>query len=506
MSNTSGASQDILARRLLAAFEKPIKNAQTHANHDEIFKHLKELCPDPSEPLTKKNDQDNFTKVPILKAWEKDDPKTFNNAIDTLLKTYPLPNAANNDNLDDLARKLQAFQDGIEPFDDADCPNTIATAIEDIAAKYTDPLAYPPEWVDNGYAGAIAALARFTTEYKGKGTAPPGNDPGDDAPEKLWPKFTALVTNETIKKESPRWERTRTTCGFFGCDWADVKFMLEFDLRQGKPGTDAALHTAASDFLRTCPEVLELMEKDFWGDKDMHTIYQAYRDRHPRTAKSRDSRSLGTRQSRTPGRDRDNIPSRPKKVKVVNDFDKIYVNDPDQGGKRVQGTIVYAWPGWLDVKMPKIIDENSGEKFSAERYNAFPQSAHPNETKIFKDGAPQKWLNKADKDDLKGLGLKDVTINHFTYAKAPRQDPSKRKLTWPRVYVVGYVNNKPKDERFMTVWVRTTFSNNFPTEGIDAIMLEQRKQDGLPHPGESRIAEIVSDPGSDSDSDDSLPF
>ncbi|KAK4141201.1 uncharacterized protein C8A04DRAFT_31172 [Dichotomopilus funicola] len=501
MSNPSGPSQDLLVRRLLAAFDKPIQNAKTHPDRDKIHKHLKSLCPDPSVPLDKKSDQDNLNKVQILKAWEKDDPKAFNSAIDRLLATYPFPKDGDAEKLDDLARKLYAFQGDYEPLN---CSDTIAAAINEIAAKHPEPIGYPDEWAEDNYAGAIAALKRFAAEYKGKETAPPGGDPpggdppggdppggpSDDAPEKLWPKFTALVDNGTIKKDSPRWNMTRTTCDLYGCDWADLKFKLEFELRQGtSAGTDTDMHNAASKFLRASPEILKFMEEDFWGDKDMYTIYQAYRDRYPRIVKSRDSRIMGACQSRTPARDQDTIPSRPKKVNVKDGFDKIYVNDPDQGGKRVLGTIVYAWTGWLDVKMPKIEDKDSGEKFSAER-----------------DGAPAKWLQKSEKESLEGLELKDVTINHFTYAKAPKQDENKRNRNWPRVFVVGYMNNKPKDERFMTVWVRSTFNGGFRSDNIDAIMIEQRKQDGLPHPGLPRITDIEPEPVSEAESDNSLPF
>ncbi|KAK4242946.1 hypothetical protein C7999DRAFT_18614, partial [Corynascus novoguineensis] len=325
-------------------------------------------------------------------------------------------------------------------------------------------------------------------------------------PEKRWPKFTALVNNGTIEKDSPRWRMTRTTCGLSGCDWADVKFFLEFDLK-GKTGavTDTDMHTAASDFLRACPEILKLMEEDFWGDKDMHTIYQAYRDQHPRTVKSRDFRSLGLRQSRTPGRDRIAVPSRPRKAQVVEDFDKIYVNDPDQGGKRVLGTIVYAWSGWLDVQMPEIVDEDSGGVFSAERYNLFPQKAHPTETMNFKAGAPDKWLDISPQRSLEGYKLKDVTINHFTYAK-PRRRKEYDKIYFPRAYVVGFINKKPRDERYMTVWVRSTFKTAFSSDNVDEIMIEQRKQVGLLHPGVPRVADVESGSGSEADSDDSLPF
>jgi hypothetical protein len=544
MSDTSGASQDLLVRRLLAAFQRPIDNAQKHPDRDKIFKHLKNLCPDQGVPLLKKH-QDTFNKLPILKAWEKDDPKAFNKAIDDLLKTYPLP-----DDLHDLARKLQAFQDDYEPLD---CSELIATAIEEIAAKYPDRLDFPAEWADDDYAGANAALTEFKVKYKGKGTSPPGGDPpggdppggdppggdppggdppggdppggdppggdppggdpprddlGDDAPEKLWPRFTALVNNGTIKKDSHRWLKTKTTCGLVGCDWADMKFYLEFELK-GKAGavTDTDVYNDATDFERKCPEILNHMEKDFWGDGDMHKIYRAYRDRHPRQVQSRDSRSGGARRSKTPALDRIQILNIPIRPKVIEDFDKIYVNDPDQGGKRVEGTIVYAFDGWLDVKMPKIVDEDLNVVFSDERYNIFPQKAHPTETAKFIEAAPSRCLKKSDPKTLEGYRLKDVTINHYTYAKPkPRKGIEDGKpIPWPRAYAVGFINKVPKVERFMTVWVRSTFKAAFPSENVEGDMLEQRKKCGLVHPGVPRILEIESELDSEADSDDE-PF
>jgi len=505
MSEISKAAQDIDVRRLLAAFDAPIDNAKNHKDRDKVHTHLKYLCPDPAIPLQDANAQERFTKNKILANWKKQGA-WFDNAVTALIQKYPFQK--DDDDLGALAQQLQSFQEDVVPLD---CSAEISQAIEDVAAAHPDALEYPETWKDDDSAGAKAALEKFITQYnarppppptgggrRGRGGGPPPGDP-DDAPEKLWPKFTALVKDGTIKKGTPHWNMIRSSCPIVGCDWADVKFMVEFGFQNTSVLTGELANSLAQDFIRTCPEILPAMDKDFFGDKDMHARQNAYRIRHPRTAKSTDSRGVGGRLSKTPAQDRVTVPSRPKKAKVVEDFDVIWVHDHDQGDKRVKGKIEYAFGGFLDVLMPKIVDPESDAVFSNERYNLFKQTKHPEETRNFKAGAPDRFLEVSKPASLEDCRWKDFKLNHFTYARPPRQDQRSKKIKWPRYYAVGYIKTKDKDERWMTAWVRTTVKAGFPSENIDQLVVDQRAEDGLPHPGVAREAIDESSAGSDSD-------
>ncbi|TPX11401.1 uncharacterized protein E0L32_007820 [Thyridium curvatum] len=506
MSANTEFIEDLDARRVLNAFNKPVKTVQDIEDHDKFHEHLKRLCPDPKVEIKNKGENKKLRDTPFLKKWEKSITE-FKAAVEKVKEKYPMPREQHekeaeeegedaNSELIRLAKQLEEFRTIIP--DVLDCPADISEAIKSLAAKAPKDISYPDEWEEEGSNEAKAALDEFRKLHKGKRKDSP-SDKGSTGrnPEKIWPLLTKLINDGSIKLKDPSWELIAKSCHLDGCDWADIKFHLEFELRQHPEQKADALRLAAADFGRKCPEILQIIEDSrYFKDEELYTTYVAYRQHNPRIVKARGDQRKTSRLSKSPFQDRQQYTSRPKKSSKVDGWDQVWVNDPDQGGKRVQATIEYGWDGWLDVRMPRLEKQPLG----TERYNLFRTNQFPKETTSFRNGEPLKWLTISKKEDLYNIKWAQITINHWSYAQTKRGNDG-HSIPFPRIYAVGFVRVPDKDKRFMTCWVRTTLEIKFGIKNVQNGILEARTAAGLRDP---RDASLIVDEVIEVDSDDEI--
>ena len=461
-----------------------VVNGQNHPDRDKIVAHLNSLTL-PLQPA----DQALLNNTPYIKKWETEkDGKALQKAIDDVLKVYPYgqsPAPPIDAELDLLGQKILSFQaDFGEPKGEPD----IQKALADIASKHTELEQYPGDWEDDDQAGAKAALADFTQKYRTEHGGP--LPPPQDSFEALFPKLQDLKKKGIIKLDSPYWVQIYRDCPIYLCDEWDLHFGLEHYL-SGKASlasvTDDEMRTEATAFQRTCPEKLNSMEADFFGDTAMHTKFTKFRAKTPRVVKARD-RVVPRGLSATPEADRSNIKSRPKKVKpTTGKHNKIMVPDRDDGGKRVEGVIEYVWDGWLDVKMPTIVKDGVTMQ---ERFNMYPESDYPTQHKAFAEANSDRSLNKAKKS-AKRQAKHRYIVNHFTYGEATVKPDGSR--GWPRTNVIGYISMKNPDEQKMEVWSRSAFADLYGSQAkLDKLATSEREKAGLdPDPTNTCIQDEV---------------
>ncbi|KAK0702715.1 hypothetical protein B0H67DRAFT_558330 [Lasiosphaeris hirsuta] len=538
MPGSPDPTKDIKARRLLAAFDKPIAHAANHPDGENVHEKLKKLYPDPSIPLSDANLAKNFKTTPVPKAWRN--VEAFNVAVQEFIQQYMEDDKDDDDtdvNLAELAEHLRAFQEKVGTLT---LSEALKKVIEDKSNEIEEELDYPKAWDDNDHAGAKAALDQFTKLYKGKasetegnsrgwlswvlpgskntttmpdpprgkrpGTTPPPPPPPSD--DELWPKFAAL----SIDEKKPIWAATKKEAELCGADWYDVKFRLEFALKNMTSAIDEeeALRLV-QQFSRGFPETLNDMRDDFFGDKEMHKAFTEFRKRNPRVTKARDAsvitiRDSSDRRSKTPAADRESIPTRAEEGAKIADFDKVWVTDHDDGNERVQGTISYHIKGrtdYLDVKLPPFENPKTGEHYAGERHYLFRCVNHPSEAQNFKEGAPKMILLVSNKDSLKGVKWADIVINHVSCEEPSLiRNAKSGELEVARVLVIGYIRRKGAEEKrqCMTSWSRSVLGQKFGQRRVDNMIKMVRKEAGLPFPRYIRRVPNDSD-GSDFESE-----
>ena len=142
MPGSPDPTKDLQARRLLAAFDKQIGNAKNHPDGEKVYTKLKELYPDPSQPLSESNLAKNFRTTPIPKDWKKS-PQAFNNIVQEFMRRYIEDDK--DVNLDKLAGYLKDYQDKVGTL-------TLLEALEQ-AIEESEVLDYLKTW-DNNPAAA----------------------------------------------------------------------------------------------------------------------------------------------------------------------------------------------------------------------------------------------------------------------------------------------------------------------------------------------------------------
>ncbi|KDN70496.1 hypothetical protein CSUB01_07941, partial [Colletotrichum sublineola] len=250
------------------------------------------------------------------------------------------------------------------------------------------------------------------------------NDPNTNP----WPRFNAK-TADIIN--SPAWRALQQECPLYGCDFADVKFRLEFRLKHEAVNDDSAgLLVFARNWIETCPEALELLEGDCYGDTDFKAAMIAYRSVHPRNLPSRRERDSRSRMfSEAPERDRFDIGFTNHLVEAYDGWDNIVLKtDPDEPeNDEVVGKITLAVSHYLDVALPSLNPDNPQQ----ERHILVKESEFVEEAKRFKgtfDGHARTFTKALQVDSLKGKKRENITILNYTSAEQEYDD------RWPRTY------------------------------------------------------------------------
>ncbi|KAH8878504.1 hypothetical protein GQ53DRAFT_834948 [Thozetella sp. PMI_491] len=393
-------------------------------------------------------------------------------------------------------------------------PHHIGREIEEICSNFEDPndYWYPDEWdAEGGRDRAAAAVVTFLQMYekggdlkirKGKNPEDKGKNPGDKGKQRTkkskgksksvdtdgTPLFSAMVESGT----QSQWNMIKTTCQYTGCDWADICFVGEFRLQAIPNETEPGLLTYIDNLLRGMPEALDHMESDFWGNKDLHKKYLAYRTRNPRQVPPpRDTRQSSRHVSLDPDQDRKLYTSVPKRPTKAKGFDKVWVKDWEDGNRRVRGTIVYSWPGWLDIKMPDLPGADAGGRFQAHRHKEFT----PDTISKFAEAAPELVLKIGTKGNLPAW--KSLEVNHWTFSKPPQSGH------FGTAYVVGFNGKKKPDRRVMMAWSRTMCYNKKSSSAVNDEITLYRKDRGLNHPATYYDSDSDAEEESSSEEDES---
>ncbi|KAH8744766.1 hypothetical protein F5883DRAFT_623154 [Diaporthe sp. PMI_573] len=327
--------------------------------------------------------------------------------------------------------------------------------------------------------GSRETTADTTSSWntRGSGVDPTSSDSGH------WRKV-----RETFGEDTEYWlNKLSVTSKENDCDFADVKFYLEYLLRQDADRSVSDLGGLALEFVSDCPASQAQFVKEL-RDKDPQ-LNRAYNTYH---ASSRISGEKERRPwARNPQVYRDRIfeglpPERDE------EWDRITLAiDPDTGKKNIKGRITASIAGFLDVCLDSLL--GNGE----ERHHLVPKSDYPKEAQRFEGSkrggkfkitpSPKETFNKREKSDFKILN----------YSCAEQTYPD----MYPRMYFVGI---DKKDKTTPKAWARSSYCWYTKFKGGVDDLNEQRKSCG-----QKDIVKISRphrtwpprSPGSDSDSD-----
>ncbi|KAK1974870.1 hypothetical protein LZ30DRAFT_810511, partial [Colletotrichum cereale] len=253
------------------------------------------------------------------------------------------------------------------------------------------------------------------------------NDPNANP----WPRFDVKTAGIIT---SPPWRALQQECPLYGCDFADIKFRLEFRLKHEVDDNSAGLLHFARGWIEQCPEALELLEGDCYGDTEFKAAMEAYRSVYPRIIpfrRERDSRSRLF--SETPEADRLEIGFGNDLIEDFDGWDKIVLeHDPDKPENgQVAGRITLAVSCYLDVALPSLNDANPDQ----ERHILVRESEYPQEAKRFQttfEGRRRTFTKALPESTLRGKKRDNIKILNYTSAEQENDD------RWPRTYAVGY--------------------------------------------------------------------
>ncbi|CAJ2505633.1 Uu.00g130270.m01.CDS01 [Anthostomella pinea] len=299
------------------------------------------------------------------------------------------------------------------------------------------------------------------------------------------------------KLSRPGWQALISECKWYGCDFMDVLFRLEFHCKHEKTKpTSESLLQFARGWMEKCPGALQELEVSFYGDADLYEAYHGYRTSHPRTTPRRDSPSHhsrlgspgndiglatlnGAREqsvfSNNPERDREEIASQSHMAEESPGWDKIVLaNDPDVerdpgNSQPVEGKIVMSCGWYLDVALPILLHPQDPTK---ERHILVLRSDYADEGARFEStqAGNAMTLRTSDRKSLIGCMWNDLTILSISSAF------QKNKYTFPITFSSGYITREgPSIPR---AWTRSTFINMFGRSFIDEQVNERRTMVG----------------------------
>lgn len=294
-------------------------------------------------------------------------------------------------------------------------------------------------------------------------------DDSSEEQDNIWPLLYQKVNPQSLTR--PGWRALQQDCVLHGCDFADVKFRLEFLLtHENSEETPSELLHSARKWIGTCPQALEYLDNDFYGDREMSKRFSAYRSKHRRVARIVSSRSISADHekldrfrltSADPEADRRELGFIDRTVPADGSDQITLGDDPDDPeADSVTGTIVMSVSHFLGVKLDSLNEEHP----HAERHVLVKQSDCTSKR------CPQSKITRAsDKDSLKNLKRSDISVVNFVSAKDDNND------RWPRTYVVGYI--KKKRDEGLRVWSRSIFRSKFGS-GVDDEINAARRQCG----------------------------
>lgn len=252
-----------------------------------------------------------------------------------------------------------------------------------------------------------------------------------------------------------------------------MKFRCEFRLKHEVADNAAGLRAFASDWVRICPEALELLDGDCHGDNALKTLITAYRLQNPRIVPVRGERESTSRSrlfSENPEQDRLGRGFVRHLREPYDGWDTIiFEEDPDdpENGE-VEGKIKLAIAGWLDVALPSLKAETANQ----ERHILVRESDYPDAAKRFlgtTEGQTRTFKKSADKSLLRNKKRSDFKVVSHSCAEQGRHD------LWPRTYTTAYLNGD--DNSSLHVWARSTW-HYFGKSTVDTEINDSREAVG----------------------------
>jgi hypothetical protein len=262
----------------------------------------------------------------------------------------------------------------------------------------------------------------------------------------------------------------------WGCDFADIKFRLEFrltrELLDRKERSVDGIFVFARKWMENCPSSLESLE-EFYGDHRLKALYAAYRTKYPRDMTQ-------MKKHTDPARIRSLMNVEGTLIPPYLDWDKIQLSDPDDNGNLVTGKIGLIIVSHMDVILPSLNKEHPTQ----ERHVLVPCSANPDAAARFQavTSGNRRTIKKTERE-VKG-GKKSVVIINYAskqHIGGPR---------WPLTYVIGYyakefiIDNKiqiakePAKGSLLAVraWSRTVFKTI--SSSLDSDINDDRRKAG----------------------------
>ncbi|KAI8626616.1 hypothetical protein F5Y19DRAFT_488215 [Xylariaceae sp. FL1651] len=245
------------------------------------------------------------------------------------------------------------------------------------------------------------------------------------------------------------------------CDFADVKFYLEYLLRQDSDLTNSGLTNLAIEFINDCPGSQARFLKDLSeNDPQLKRSYDRYYAPPRLLGETKEKRPW----ARNPQAYRDRLfESLPPDEEG---WDQITLTlDPDTGRRNVKGRITASVAQFLDVCLKSL--NNNDE----ERHCLALKSDYPQETRRFEDSerGQRLTIKPQPKGSLKGRLKTDIKILNYSCADQPYPDAN------PRMYFFG-IDKKKKT--IIRAWARTTYCETKEFKGGLDDLNDQRKACG----------------------------
>ncbi|KAL2284422.1 hypothetical protein FJTKL_08834 [Diaporthe vaccinii] len=276
------------------------------------------------------------------------------------------------------------------------------------------------------------------------------------------------------------------------CDFADIKFYLEYLLRKDADREVPVLGGLALEFIDNCPASQAQFVKELRDqDPQLNRAYNAYHASSRISGEKKPFFSERRPWARNPQAYRERaIGICPPEL---DDWDQITILiDPDTNKKSVKGRITASIKEYLDVCLDSLRDNDE------ERHILVKRTDYLKEAQRFEGTRRGRYLTlkPESRTNLKGRKKSDIKILNYTVAEQPFMSSS------IKIFFVGI---DKKDKNVIRAWTKTEFCAyaNFKQGLID--VNEQRKACGQKEL--FRVPKLdVPWPHQDSNSDSESPF
>lgn len=295
---------------------------------------------------------------------------------------------------------------------------------------------------------------------------------------------------ETFGEDTEYWlNKLSATSKENDCDFVDIKFYLEYLLRQGADRSVSDLGGLALEFVSNCPAsqaefVKELRDKD----PQLNRAYNTYHASSRISGEKKERRPWARNPQAYRDRALEIFPPEPDE-----NWDQIIISiDPDTNKKSVKGRITASIKEYLDVCLNSLRDNDE------ERHILVKRTDYLKEAQRFEGCQRGRYLTLKPETRaiLKGRKKSDIKILNYAVAEQPFMSSS------IKVFFVGI---DKKHQNVIRAWTKTEFCAYANFKPGIADVNEQRKACGQKEL--FRVPKLdVPWPHQDSNSDSESPF